>query len=111
LILSAWLGSVLARLSYFSSTTVHSSITWPKTTLHQLHYFSSTTSQTSYLTENCLGSCFYRYIYTDCVSFWIGSQRSPPMKLECDGVGQIVFLNMRHHNINGGPVDNTWRHR
>jgi hypothetical protein len=49
-------------------------------------------------------------LYGPC-SVWIAWQRSPPMKGELRWRGANSISKFDHHNINGGAVDNTWRHR
>jgi hypothetical protein len=45
------------------------------------------------------------------VQAWIGCQRCPPMKGELRGRGSKSVSKFHYHSINGGAVDNTWRHR
>jgi hypothetical protein len=47
-------------------------------------------------------------IYGPC-SVWIAWQ--PPMKGELRWRGANSISKFDHHNINGGAVDSTWRHR
>jgi hypothetical protein len=44
-------------------------------------------------------------------SIWIAWQRSSPMKGELRLRGPNSISKFHHHNINGGAVDDTWRHR
>jgi hypothetical protein len=63
--------------------------------------------QTSYNIDCVLGSlCYIR----PC-SIWIAWQRSSPMKGELRWRGARSISKFHHHNINGGAVDDTWRHR
>jgi hypothetical protein len=63
--------------------------------------------QTSYNIDCVLGSlCYIR----PC-SIWIAWQRSSLMKGELRWRGPSSISKFHHHNINGGAVDDTWRHR
>jgi hypothetical protein len=44
-------------------------------------------------------------------TIWIAWQRSSPMKGELRWRGQNSISKFDHHNIHGGAVDDTWRHR
>jgi hypothetical protein len=66
-------------------------------------------------------SCAHRPHTIDCAlgplcyiracSIWIAWQRSSPMKGEPRLNGANSVSKFHHHNINGGAVDDTWRHR
>jgi hypothetical protein len=48
--------------------------------------------------------------YIRACSIWITWQRSSPMKGELRLRGSSSISKFHHHNINGGAVDDTWRH-
>jgi hypothetical protein len=64
-------------------------------------------AQTSYNIDCVLGSL----CYTRPCSIWIAWKRSSPMKGELRWRGPSSISKFHHHNINGGAVDDTWRHR
>jgi hypothetical protein len=64
-------------------------------------------SQTSHNIDCVFGSL----CYTRPCSIWIAWQRSSPMKGELRWRGPTGISKFHHHNINGGAVDDTWRHR
>jgi hypothetical protein len=49
--------------------------------------------------------------YIRACSIWIAWQRSSPMKGALRLRGANSVSKFHHHNINGGAVDDTWRHR
>jgi hypothetical protein len=64
-------------------------------------------TQTSHNIDCALGPlCYIR-----ACSIWITWQRSSPMKGELRLRGANSISKFHHHNINGGTVDDTWRHR
>jgi hypothetical protein len=70
-------------------------------------HWSYSHPQTSHNIDCALGSlCYIR-----ACSIWIAWQRSSPMKGELGLRGLSSISKFHHHNINGGAVDDTWRHR